>query len=147
MSNAVVATPTSWHSPGKIWNLGHRAVKDLFSQSCIVEEKIDGSFFAFGSFDGELRIRSKGAVMIPDAPEGMFKLAAATARRLHEDGLLKEGWTYRGEYLMKPKHNALAYDRVPQGNIIIFDILTGEEEYLGWQDKYNEARPDILPPQ
>ncbi len=39
------------------------------------------------------------------------------------------GFTYRGEYLNTPKHNALAYNRVPAKHIIIFDVNTGLESY------------------
>ena len=123
---------TSWHSYPSIFNLGHRAVADLFTEDVIVQEKIDGSQFSFGVFDGELKCRSKGAEIQVDQPEKMFTLAVETAKRLASDGLLTDGWTYRGEYLSKPKHNALKYDRVPKGNIILFDINIGEEEYLDY---------------
>jgi hypothetical protein len=52
---------------------------------------------------------------------------------------LHEGWTYRGEYLQKPKHNTLAYDRIPTNHIILFDINRGEEEYLSYEQKRDEA--------
>lgn len=142
---------SSWHSYPSIYNLGHRAVRDLLTVPHIVEEKVDGSQFSFGLFedpelvemdvDGsrmELKIRSKGAVMITDAPEKMFSLAADTVKRLAP--LLHPGWTYRGEYLRTPKHNTLAYDRVPAGNIILFDVSTGEEEWLSPQQKEDEAK-------
>ena len=116
---------TSWHSYPKIWALGHRAVRELFDGDVFVEEKVDGSQFSFGVFNDELRCRSKGADINTQAPEKMFAKAVETAQRLGPD--LLEGATYRGEYLQKPKHNTLAYDRVPEGNIIIFDINTAEE--------------------
>lgn len=146
---------SSWHSYPSIYNLGHRAVQALFSVEVDIEEKIDGSQFSFGIFedtsnptnkishefgwyDVELKVRSKGAVMEPDAPERMFSLAVKSVKeRLH---LLHPGWTYRGEYLQKPKHNTLAYDRVPEGHIIIFDINTGEETYLAYEEKAVEAQ-------
>lgn len=121
----------SWHSYGAIYNLGHRALTSLFDGPVVVEEKIDGSQFSFGVFDGILRCRSKGAELNLVAPEKMFAPGIATAQRLGATGLLVEGWTYRGEYLAKPKHNTLVYDRVPAGHIILFDIATDEECYLG----------------
>ena len=134
---------TAWHSPGSIYTLGHKAVTDIFKVPVQIQEKVDGSFFAFGLFpeidlgEGPLRIRSKGAVMHPDAPEKMFtKAAEAVKARLH---LLREGWQYRGEYLAKPKHNSLAYDRAPKSNIILFDVCTGEEDYLPYEDLVVEA--------
>lgn len=129
---------TSWHSYPKIWALGHKAIDELLLDPVIVEEKIDGSQFSFGIFDGELKARSKGRGLLLDAPEKMFKSAIETIKELKP--LLKEGWTYRGEFLQKPKHNALAYDRIPNKHIIIFDINTGEEAYLDYALKAEEAK-------
>lgn len=131
----------AWHAPQSIFNLGHRAVIDLFTVPVQVQEKVDGSFFAFGIFPEyvgeELKVRSKGAVMIPDAPESLFKPAVkAVQDRL---SLLHPGWQYRGETLVKPKHNSLAYDRTPKDNIILFDILTDEESYLPYEALKAEA--------
>lgn len=128
----------SWHSYPSIFNLGHRAVADLFKQSVIVEEKVDGSQFSFGiDEEGELHVRSKGAVMVLDAPEKMFQKAVDTVKELAP--MLHPGWTYRAEYLQKPKHNSLAYDRTPNKYLIIFDINTGHEAYLAPSAKYYEA--------
>lgn len=126
---------TSWHSYPKVYALGHRAVNELLLDDVIVEEKIDGSQFSFGRFGGELRIRSRGAVMVSDAPEQMFGAAVDSIRDLD----LRDGWTYRGEYLQKPKHNTLAYERVPARHTILFDINTGEERYLTPDEKRGEA--------
>jgi hypothetical protein len=126
---------TSWHSYPKIHALGHREVTNLLLDPVLVEEKIDGSQFSFGRFNGELRARSKGAVIDPLNPPKMFAQGVEVAGALD----LHDGWTYRGEYLQKPKHNALAYDRTPEKHIIIFDINDGHESYLDWQSKRNEA--------
>lgn len=137
----------AWHSPQSIFNVGHRAIKDLFTVPVQVQEKVDGSFFAFGLFPQaeagtnytdnasdvyELRVRSKGAIMVPDAPEALFKKAVSAVKS--RESLLHKGWQYRGETLAKPKHNALAYDRTPKDNIILFDILTDEEQYLPYDE-------------
>ena len=71
------------------------------------------------------------------APEKMFRAAVDTVLRLAP--MLTPNWTYRGEYLAKPKHNALVYDRIPAQHIILFDINTGHEAYLSWADKAAEA--------
>lgn len=128
---------TSWHSYPSIYNLGHKNVLDIFNEDVLIEEKIDGSQFSFGLFADELRCRSKGATLNIDAPEKMFQKAVDVAKGLIDK--LNNGWTYRCEYLQKPKHNALAYDRVPQNNLILFDINTGEEEYLSYEAKKQEA--------
>ncbi len=135
----------SWHSYPDIYAIGHKAVEILLHEDVIVEEKIDGSQFSFGLFDtaepdasiAQLRIRSKGATMYLEAPEKMFQRAVDTVRSLAH--LLTPGWTYRAEYLAKPKHNALAYDRVPAGHLILFDVNTGHEEYMSPEAKAIEA--------
>ena len=120
---------TSFNSYPKIYNVGHVALKDFFlSGTTIIEEKVDGSQISFGRFGSLLRVRSKGCEIDVDAPPKMFELAVKQIK--DRSDLLKDGWTYRGEYLAKPKHNTLAYDRVPKDNVIIFDIATGEEDYL-----------------
>lgn len=138
---------SSWHSYPSIYALGHRYIADLLKGEVNVEEKVDGSQFSFGIFDHdvngplgvmELRVRSKGCVMNIDAPERMFMEAVASVReRAH---LLHPNWTYRAEYLKKPKHNALVYDRIPQGHLIVFDVNTEHEDYLAWEEKFVEAQ-------
>lgn len=130
--------PTSWHSYPKSLNLGHKLVDDVLDGEVCVEEKVDGSQFSFGIFDGELRARSKGGPLLFDAPEKMFTRALETVTNLAP--LLRNGWTYRGEYLSKPKHNALAYDRTPAQNVILFDINIAEADYLPYAAKADEAR-------
>jgi hypothetical protein len=120
-------------------NLGHPLIADLLLDDVLVEEKIDGSQFSFGSFAGELQCRSKGAQIEVAEPEGMFARAVATARELHEAGLTRDGWTYRCEYLQKPKHNSLAYDHVPAKHLALFDIVVGVESYMTPAAKREEA--------
>lgn len=126
---------TSYHSYPKIYAIGHSALRELFLDEVTIEEKVDGSQFSFGIINGELRCRSKGAQLNVEYPEQMFANAVATVKTLD----LRAGWTYRGEYLRVPKHNSLAYDRIPERHIIIFDINTAEEEYLSYEEKRNEA--------
>ena len=129
----------SWHAYPQIFALGHKAIQDLLKQPVLVEEKVDGSQFSWClGEDGELHIRSKGAVMHPDAPEKMFSFAAETVKRLQPQ--LHVGWTYRAEYLRTPKHNALVYDRIPAQHVILFDINPGLEEYLPYDAKVAEAQ-------
>ena len=137
---------TSWHSYPSIYALGHKAIAELLTVPVNVEEKVDGSQFSFGIFDGEIRCRSKGAVLHVDAPEKMFGPAVESAKKLAPD--LVNGWTYRAEYLSKPNHNALAYDRAPRGNLILFDVNTGHEEYLHYHTKVAVAHIlglDVVP--
>ena len=133
MDNAEINTGTSFHSYPSIYALGHRALSELLLDEVSVQEKVDGSQFSFGWFPGYpisdgFRMRSKGAQLNLEAPEPMFKKAVDFARSVP----LRAGWTYRAEYLRSPKHNTLAYDRVPSNNLILFDINDAEESYLGY---------------
>lgn len=128
----------SWHSYPKVFALGHKALEGLLDGYVIVQEKVDGSQLSFGKdFDGKLWIRSRGRVFDIDAADSLFAMAAIQVRRVEHD--LIAGYTYRGEYLSKPKHNALAYERVPRGNVILFDISVGKEQYLNLDDIAEEA--------
>lgn len=120
-----------------VYAIGHRAIDGLFNDHVIVEEKIDGSQFSFGILDGELQCRSKGKQLIIEAPEKMFNKAVETIKEIAP--ALHPNWIYRGEFLEKPKHNTLAYDRVPTKNIILFDINTGLERYMSWGSMHDEA--------
>lgn len=114
-----------------IYSLGHRYLSELFSGPVVIQEKIDGSQFSFGVIDGKLFCRSKGQQIYVDAPEKMFAAAVATAKRCFDEGILPEGYTFRCEYLQKPKHNVLAYGRVPVGNLVLFDVcMPGSENYV-----------------
>jgi hypothetical protein len=129
---------SSWHSYPKIYALGHSAVKDVFLDDIVAEEKVDGSQFSFGVFNGEVKMRSKGAELYFNQPEKMFEKALQSVFELKE--LLRPEWTYRGEFLSRPKHNVIKYDRVPKKNIVLFDVNTEEEEYLSYEDLLLEAK-------
>lgn len=108
---------TQYPSPQQ---LGTRHIADLFKGPVVIQEKVDGSQISFALVDGEVRIRSRGSAINVLSPNGMF--AAAVAKIVSVKDKLLPGATYRGEYLAKPKHNALAYDRIPFGNIALFDV-------------------------
>lgn len=121
----------------KILTLGHNALGPLLLDAVLVEEKVDGSQFSFGIINGELFCRSKGAQLVIDAPEKMFNAAVETVKNI--SSLLTEGYTYRGEYLSRPKHNVLSYSRIPVNNIILFDVELPGQTYLSYAEKQNEA--------
>jgi hypothetical protein len=122
----------------KVYQLGHREIAGILDDAVVVEEKVDGSQFSFGVYGGQLACRSHRKMLDLDAPESMFNGAVATVKRLAP--MLRDGWTYRGEVLSKPKHNTLAYERVPAGNVILFDVMTDRPEwYLERTDKEREA--------
>src|SRR5438445_2697648 len=113
------------HSYPKVWALGHGACQGILDDPVRVQEKIDGSQFSFMKEGaGVVHYRSKSAVVRPEDP-GMFAKAVVAVREVEH--LLVPLWTYRGEFLMKPKHNVLAYERTPRGNVILFDINMDQE--------------------
>lgn len=122
----------------KVYNLGHSAIRDLFLDGVIIEEKVDGSQFSFSRIDGRLECKSHHSTVHLEDTTSMFKNAIETIKEL--EPLLNPNWIYRCEYLSKPKHNTLVYDRTPKGYLIIFDIgIEGEEIYLPYNKKKQEA--------
>lgn len=146
------------HSYPSIYNVGHAAVQELFGMTpgreplqLVIQEKVDGSQFSFGVLlenpDGgptppywRLFMRSKGADLYAETKDKLFRPAIDTVVKLFAQGLLTPGWTYRSEVLSKPKHNTLAYERVPRGNVILFDVDKGEEDYLTPAELQAEAK-------
>lgn len=116
---------TSWHSYPKIWSFGHKQLKDLFKGTVVLEEKIDGSFFAFGVYQGQLKWRSKAVEMTTDK---QFEPAVNYIKSIEH--LLLPEHMYCGEYLKTPGHNTQTYGRIPVNHIILFDIKKGDEDYF-----------------
>jgi len=110
-----------------IFAAGHKALEGLLGEPVLVEEKVDGSQFSFGIVGGALCARSKGKQLILDAPEPLFAPAVETIKRL-VDRLVPD-WIYRAEFLGKPKHNTMAYERIPVQHLILYDIMTNPEDY------------------
>lgn len=127
-------------SYGSIYALGHKEVADIFDGPVEISEKTDGSQISWSVFDGELLIRSKNQPLYLGANNGMFNLAVERIEAL--SGSFQNNYVYRGEYLVKPKHNSLSYQRVPTNHIMIYDIEkgSGTEDYLLWEDRDREAR-------
>ncbi len=125
-----------------IYNLGHKYVVDLLKTPVIVEEKIDGSAFYFrvvlDSYNNRtVQCRSKSKELNIDAPEKLFIQAVESVLTVKNS--LTPGYIYRAEYLSRPKHNVLNYDRIPKNNLIIYDIDTADQCYLSPQEKAIEA--------
>jgi hypothetical protein len=113
----------------KIWTLGSRQTNKLFAGGpVLIQEKVDGSQISFGKIDDTLMIRSRGTHVDLEAPDKLFNQAVAeiTCRR----DLLLPGYTYRGEYLKKPKHNVIKYSDIPRAHIILFDVQMPNGEFL-----------------
>ena len=65
------------HQYPKIYALGSVEVADILKEPVEVTEKVYGSQIGFGVIDGELIIRSKGSLIVPQQPNGLFKNATA----------------------------------------------------------------------
>jgi len=136
-------TYASWHSYPKVYALGHRAIAGILDGPVLVEEKIDGSQFSFGRFDGVLRCKSHHANIVIEDP-GMFAAGVSAVAALD----LVDGWTYRGEYLRTPRHNTLCYSRIPEHHVILFDVSVDFEMYMTHEAKEREAARlglDVVP--
>lgn len=137
-----------WSYP-KIYALGHPALRenggllDPASLHVFVQEKIDGSQFSFGWFEGEgLLMRSKGAQVFEDNQQ--FALAVAAVKK-REDTLRFQfpNVVFRSEFLSKPKHNTLCYDRVPKDNLIVYDVENAPNDFIA-DPHYVEVCADVL---
>ena len=120
-----------------IYQIGHKAIGDIFSTEVLIEEKIDGSQFSFKrTSETEFLAKSKSCVLGDDIPN-LFRPAMETMCRLLPE--LKIGWTYRAEAICRPKHNTLQYGRAPRCGCILFDVDDGLENYLTREEKEAEA--------
>lgn len=105
----------------KIFTIGTDYIRDIFNEDVEVSEKIDGSQLCFGKVGGELHIRSKGAQLYIANPEKMFAQAIDYIEQIQDR--LPEGIVFYSEYMNKPKHNTLKYERVPKNNIMLFGVM------------------------
>lgn len=127
------------HSYSSPLNLGHAGLAEFWTgDPVLVQEKIDGSQISFRLEDGEVIFRSRGRMIEKSAPD-MFHLGVEAIEKIHAAIGLRDGWTYRGEYLQKPKHNTISYARVPKNNVIIYDIDGGDQFYLPWEIVLDEC--------
>jgi hypothetical protein len=113
---------------GKIWRVDSGHIPDLFTGTIEVTEKVDGSQFSFGiDSSGELVMRSKGQAITPGTEQGLFTPAVAWVLE-NENGIRSildecNGVFVYGETLCAPRHNILEYERVPNGNIVVFGVV------------------------
>lgn len=137
----VIIGGSSWRSYPSIFALGHKATQALVAHDdLLVEEKMDGSQFSFGVFDGHLRMKSKNQEINPGFEPPLFAEACETVKALAARGQLTDGWTYRSEAICKPKHNVNTYARIPVGGLVVYDINTAHDDYMPVLDKQKEAR-------
>jgi len=121
----------------KILNLGAPYTQNALVGDVIIQEKIDGSQLRWG-FDkeGEFHVGSKGREIYSDNQEGVFALAFKHLHKLQVESENRKNTWFYGEYLQKPKHNCLKYDKVPLNNIVLFDCRFHDE----WMDRDSLGR-------
>jgi len=113
----------------KIFHIGERFIENLFKGEVEITEKVDGSLWAFGiDKKGQIVKRSKGEdLTFSDIPK-MFKLANKQTERIAKilkKKKLKDIYFY-SEFLSKPNHNILKYNRIPKNNLYLFGVKEGE---------------------
>ena len=116
----------------KILHIGDKQILSLFDTDVEITEKIDGSQLGFGKIDGELFVRSKGKEQNLDDPDMMFIQGVEYVKTIKER--IPDNFTFYGEYLQKPKHNTLAYDRIPKNHIALFGVYDASaHEFLDYK--------------
>jgi len=105
----------------KIFAIGTDYISDIFKDPVEITEKIDGSQFAFGKINDEVFIRSKGAMLYFENHQKMFSPAISYIDMIRDR--LPSGIVFYAEYLQKPKHNTLKYDRIPKNHLILFGAM------------------------
>jgi len=117
----------------KIFALGTDYVSKIADNEVEITEKIDGSQFSFGKIDGNLMTRSKGCMIFEGESNKMFNLATDYVRSISDK--IPDNTIFYCEYLQKPKHNSLTYDRVPKNNLILFGVCDNTDKFIS---KYEE---------
>jgi hypothetical protein len=134
-------------SYSKVLTLGALGTEQALSGTVVMEEKVDGSQFAWGiDENGEIGCRSHHQQIVMDAA-GMFAEAADHVCQM--ETRLKADWDYYErrpiwfycEYLRKPRQNTLSYNRIPKNHLVLFDVKHGNEwvapgELCYWADAY-----------
>lgn len=119
----------------KILTIGHPKISDLLTGSVSIEEKVDGSNFSFMVDDkGQAIFRSRKKEIYPDDLNNMFELGVEAVEKLLEDGNIAPYVIFRCEYLRRPRHNLIKYDRIPNNHLIVLDV-SANRVYLTHKEK------------
>lgn len=115
----------------KAFTIGDRHISSIFSEEVEITEKIDGSQFSFGKINNELCARSKGKQIVMDAPEKLFSEGVEYVKSI-ADKITDDSQFYT-EYLKKPKHNTLAYQRIPKNHLALFGMKLFDKYITDWE--------------
>jgi hypothetical protein len=125
-------------------------VENIFEDEVEVTEKVDGSQFVFGKIDGKMFYRSKGKAQEAVSPDKMFACGIEYIESVQND--VPEGMAFYCELLAKPKHNTLAYERVPKNNLVLFGIseqhgsrfCSSTDDLPAWADRMGIESVPVL---
>jgi hypothetical protein len=131
----------------KIFALGTRHIQEIFNGPIEITEKIDGSQFAFGKIEGELLMRSRGRAIYEESCDNLFNEAVASVVPIKD--IIPDNTIFYGEYLKKPKHNCIAYDRFPSRHIALFGMCDPlgnfDSKYEALQEYAEVFGVDVVP--
>ena len=106
----------------KVFRLDANPVRRFIDQPVIIREKLDGSQFSFGYINGHgLVCRSKNQVIHGDTVP-LFSEAVRYVQSIEDTLRGVEDMVFYCEYLKKPSHNVLTYDRVPKNHLMLFGV-------------------------
>ncbi len=104
----------------KIFSIGTKYILDIFDGPVEITEKIDGSQFSFAKIADGLYFRSKGQELYDPAIPKMFMEGVKYLKSISDD--IPPGLVFYCEYLQKPRHNALKYNRTPDNHLALFAV-------------------------
>lgn len=110
----------------KILHIGAPLVDTIFFEEVEITEKIDGSQCRIELTEDSVMVGSKNQGI---ADHGMFEIAHDQGERIHRETDWRElgsELTLFCEFLEKPKHNTIKYDRVPLNHLYLFGAVVGD---------------------
>jgi hypothetical protein len=135
----------------KIFHIGESMIQNLFKGKVEITEKIDGSQFDFGiNKEGQIVMRSHGQDLTNCDTPKMFQKAVMQVE--HMSLLLEEfrDIYFYCEYLEKPHHNILTYERIPKNNLYLFgvykegDWISDYKELWKWANTLDIEKVNII---
>ena len=117
----------------KIFTIGQKYIHNIFEDEVEITEKVDGSQFSVAKIEGELVFRSKGKVQEVECPDKLFREGIEYLQTV-KDKMPPKTQFYM-EYMKKPKHNTLTYERIPKNHFALFGIKgISSEEFISDYD-------------
>ena len=115
----------------KVLTLGSVYTERALTGEVVIQEKIDGSQFSFGlNEDNELIMRTHHSQIVFGNVPKLFQ--PAVDYLLSIENKIKKWYSpntyFYCEYLQKPKHNTLSYDKTPLNHLVLYDMW----EYNQW---------------